>query len=446
MTPGSPASAVAAVAAGLYRGAAQAIARRGRAGVGAREGCVGTAQPATRARSGDLNPPPSSLDGLRVLDLTQVMAGPFCTQLLGDLGADVVKVEPPGRGDLSRSMGGERLRLRGPDNAPFLALNRNKRSVVLDLKEDAGRAALLRLAASADVLVENFRPGVTRSLGVGWDEVSRINPRLVYASISGFGQTGPYAGRPGFDLIAQGMSGVMSVTGEAGGRPVKCGVPVADLAAGLYAAVGILAALRARERTGRGQHVETSLFEAALSLSVWEATELFATGEAPRPLGSAHRLNAPYQAFRTADGWVTLAALTEPQWESLCGALGRPGLARDERFATNAGRMAHLPALVEAIEAALAAGTTAEWVERLLDAGVPAGPIHDHRQVFEDPHTRARGMVEEVEHPVEGLVRTLGFPLKLGDTPAAVRRPPPLLGEHTEEVLAELAARERTGP
>jgi formyl-CoA transferase len=384
---------------------------------------------------------PLALEGIRVIDLTQVMAGPSCTMLLGDLGADVIKVETPGTGDLSRSMGGARLRMRGKDNAPFLALNRNKRSIELDLKAPGDREAFLRLALTADVVVENFRPGVARRLGVDYDAVRAVNPRIVYASISGFGQTGPYADRPGLDLIAQGMSGVMSVTGERNGAPVKCGVPIADLAAGLYAASGILAALLARERTGEGQYVETSLFEAALALSAWESTEYWATGDAPHPWGSAHRLNAPYQAFRTADGHITLAAITPRQWEALCGALGRAELAADPRFATNAARMANLPALVEEIEGALAGASTAEWVERLLAAGLPAGPIHDYRQVFDDPHTRARRMVEETEHPVEGTIRMLGFPLKMSATPPRIRRPPPLLGEHTAELLEELGIR-----
>ena len=377
------------------------------------------------------------LEGIRVVDLTQVMAGPFCTMLLGDLGADVIKVEPV-VGDLSRSMGGARLRLRGPDNAPFLALNRNKRSVVLDLKDASGRAALVALARTADVLVESFRPGVMRRLGADYETLAPLSPRLVYASVSGFGQTGPYAERPGFDLVAQGMAGLMSVTGEPDGPPVKCGVPVSDLAAGLYAASGVMAALIARERTGQGQRVETSLFEAALALSVWEATEYWATGEAPRPLGSAHRLNAPYQAFRARDGDLTLAALTEAQWEKLCGVLERPALASDPRFSSNHARMENLDALTAEIEGALAAGDALEWVERLLAAGVPAGPILDYGQVFADPHTAARGMVETVEHPVEGSVRTLGFPLKMSATPPRVRRPPPLLGEHTREVLEEV--------
>ncbi len=366
------------------------------------------------------------------------MAGPFCTMLLGDLGADVIKIEPPGRGDLSRSLGGTALRLRGGDNAPFLALNRNKRSVTLDLKSPDGLDALRRLVRDADVLVENFRPGVMARLGADHAALSALNPRLVYASISGFGQTGPYADRPGFDLIAQGMSGVMSVTGEPGGPPVKCGVPIADLAAGLYAANGIMAALIARERTGTGQHVETSLFESALALSAWETTEYWATDQAPRALGSAHRLSAPYQAFRARDGHLTIAALTTAQWRSLCQVIGRERLTSDPRFATNEARLANVSALAGEIESALADGDVAAWVTRLLAAAVPAGPINDYAQVFADPHTAARHMTETIEHPVEGTIRTLGFPIKLSDTPPTVRRPPPLLGEHTDEVLGPL--------
>lgn len=388
---------------------------------------------------------PLPLENIRVVDLTQVMAGPFCTLLLGDMGADVIKVEPPEGGDLSRSMGGADLAMKGEDNAPFLALNRNKRSVALDLRSEGGREAFLALVATADVLVENFRPGVTARLGVDWDTLSALNPRLVYASISGFGQTGPYADRPGFDLIAQAMSGVMSVTGEEGGEPTKCGLPISDLSAGMYAAAGVLAALLARERTGRGQYLETSLFEAALGLSVWESTEYWATGRTPRALGSAHRLNAPYQAFRTGDGHIVLAALTPGQWRNLCGAVGLPELGDDPRFATNGDRMAHREELALELEAALSVDSTASWVERLLAAGVPAGPLMDYSQVFDDPHTRAREMVETVNHPVEGAIRTLGFPLKMRGTPLEVRRPPPLLGEHTDEVLRELGIESTNG-
>ena len=381
---------------------------------------------------------PLPLSGLVVVDLSQVMAGPYCTMLLGDLGADVIKIEPPGTGDLSRSMGGAQLELRGDDNAPFLALNRNKRSVVLDLKSPGDAERLRTLVRGADVFVENSRPGVMARLGFDYETLSSINPRLVYASISGFGHTGPYADRPGFDLIAQGMSGVMSVTGEPDGPPVKCGVPIADLSAGLFAANGIMAALIARERTGRGQHVETSLFESALALSVWETTEYWATGVSPRPKGSAHRLNAPYQAFRARDGYLTLAALTSQQWERLCAVLGREALVTDQRFATNDARMSNAPALTTEIESALADSTVAEWVARFHDAGVPAGPIHDYAQVFADPHTAARDMVWEIEHPVEGTIRTLGCPVKMGDAQLAPMRPPPLLGEHTNEVLAAI--------
>ncbi|MCC6317559.1 MAG: CoA transferase [Gemmatimonadaceae bacterium] len=388
---------------------------------------------------------PSPLDGVRVVDLTQVMAGPFCTMQLGDLGADVIKVEPPGTGDLARSMGGASMRTAAGDNAPFLALNRNKRSIALDLKAPADHATFMSLVRTADVLVESFRPGVTKRLGVDHEATSAVNPRLIYCSISGFGQTGPYADRPGFDLIAQGMTGVMSVTGEPGSAPVKCGVPIADLSAGLLAVTGILAALHARHTTQRGQHVETSLYDAALALTVWESTELWATGTAPGPMGSAHRLSAPYQAFRTRDGFITLAALTQSQWSSLCTVIDRADLVDDPRFRDNPARMAHRVALVTEIEAALARDTTAAWVDAFLATGVPAGPIHDLAQTLEDPHTHARRMVETVQHPGIGSVRTLGFPVKFSDTPPRVRRPPPALGEHGHEVRRELG-REPSGP
>ena len=377
------------------------------------------------------------LDGVRVVDLTQVMGGPFCTMQLGDLGADVIKVEPPG-GDLSRSMGGAELAMPGADNAPFFALNRNKRSIVLNLTLERDHEVFVALVRAADVLVESFRPGVTKRLRVDYATMAGINPRLIYTSISGFGQTGPNADRPGFDLIAQGMSGIMSVTGAPDGAPVKCGVPIADLEVGLIATNGILAALIARETTGRGQHIDTSLFESALAMCVWETTEYWASGKVPRAMGSAHRLSAPYEAFRTSDGYITLAALTQQQWQQLCATLDRGALASDPRFATNAARLAHRPELVREIEDALAVGTTSEWVERMLAAGVPAGPIHDFAQVLADPHTHARQMIEDVEHPVAGTVHTLGFPLKLSDMPLRVRRPPPLLGEHSAEILREL--------
>jgi crotonobetainyl-CoA:carnitine CoA-transferase CaiB-like acyl-CoA transferase len=373
---------------------------------------------------------------MRVLDLSQVMAGPFCCQVLGDLGADVTKIEPPRTGDQARHAMG--FRMSGEDTAAFLAVNRNKKSVTLNLKETEGRQIFLELAGSADVLVENFRPGVTARLGVDYPALEEINPRLIYASISGFGQTGPYASRPGFDLIAQGMSGVMSVTGEVGGPPVKSGIPIGDLSAGLFCASGILAAYIAREETGRGQHIDTSLFEGALALSIWESAELWATGRVPQPFGSAHRLTAPYQALETRDGYLNVGGNNQRFWVGLCRVIGREDLIEDDRFATNQDRMANLDSLVTELESALKKRTTDEWVKALLSEGVPAGPIYDYQEVFEDPHTRAREMMVEMEHPVEGTVRGLGIPIKLSETPGRIRRSAPLLGEHTQPTLMEL--------
>jgi crotonobetainyl-CoA:carnitine CoA-transferase CaiB-like acyl-CoA transferase len=377
----------------------------------------------------------SALAGLRVLELTQVMAGPFCGQVLADMGADVVKVETPAGGDSSRRSLG--FRMQGDDTAAFVAVNRNKRSLALDLKDEHHRAAFHRLVRDADVVLENNRPGVAARLGADYETLAELNPRLVYASISGFGQTGPYAQRAGYDLIAQGLSGVMSVTGEPDGNPVKCGIPIGDLSAGLFCAVGILSALAARERTGRGQQVDTSLFEGALALSIWETAELWATGRVPGKLGSAHRLTAPYQALRTRDGHLTVGGNNEKLWERLCGVVGREDLLGDPRFATNDDRMTNRADLVAELESALATRGTGEWVDALIEAGVPAGPIHDYAEVFADPHTQARKMEVRVEHPVEGTISALGIPVKLSDTPGSVRRPAPLLGEHTEEVLRE---------
>jgi formyl-CoA transferase len=380
--------------------------------------------------------PAGALDGLRVLDLTQVMAGPFCTMLLADLGADVIKIENPRAGDQTRRSWG--YAVHGEDSRAFLALNRNKRSVCLDLKEPDGLAAFLRLAESADIVVENFRPGVTKRLGVDYDTLAARNPGLIYASVSGFGQTGPYADRPGYDLIAQAMSGVMSITGTPGGTPVKSGLPVGDLGAGMFCALGIVAAVHARTKSGEGQYVETSLFEAALAMSVWESTEYWATGQVPQALGSANRMSAPYQALRTKDGYLTLGANNERLWQRLCAVLEVTELLTDPRFVTNPNRMAHRDELAAVLETRLSTATTDEWVTLLLDAGVPAGPIRDYRQVLdEDPHVKARGMVQEIDHPVEGRVRVLGSPVRMSRTPARIRRHPPLLGEHTEEVLGE---------
>jgi formyl-CoA transferase len=376
---------------------------------------------------------PRALQGLRVLDLTQIMAGPFCAMLLADMGADVVKVEPPG-GEASRHV---ELELAAGVSGPFLAVNRNKRGLVLDLKQPAGVAVLERLAATADVLVENYRPRVAERLGVDYPRLSAINPRLIYCSISGFGQTGPYADRGGYDLITQGMSGIMSATGSEGGAPVKVGVPVTDLGAGLFAVFGILCALRARHVTGRGQLVDTSLFEAGLALSAWEATEYWFSGQLPRGLGTAHRLNAPYQAFRASDGHFTVGAANDNLFPRFCAVLGLDDLVADPRFDSVAHRLQHRAALERLIEVATITQTRAHWLARCEAAGVPAGPISSVPEALDDAHVRARGMVQELPHPTLGRVKGLGNPVKMSRTPPVMRTVAPALGEDTEAILRE---------
>ena len=375
----------------------------------------------------------TALDGIRVLDHTQVMAGPFCAMLLADMGADVIKIEPPG-GESTR--GGE-LELIPGVSASFLAVNRNKRGLVLDLKRREGVDILKRLAGTADVLVENYRPGVAARLGVDYATLATINPRLVYCSISGFGQSGPYAHLGGFDLIAQGMSGIMSATGGEDGPPVKVGVPIADLGAGLFGLMGILAALRARRVTGRGQLVDTSLFEAGLALSAWEATEYWYTGENPRPLGTAHRLSAPYQAFRASDGHFTVGAANERLWPRFAGLLGLEPLTSDPRFATAAVRLRNRAALQALVEAVTVGRPRHHWLALCEEAGIPAGPIYSVPEALADPHALARGMVQELEHPRVGRVKALGNPVKLSKSPATMRKSAPELGEDTDAILRE---------
>ena len=380
--------------------------------------------------------PTLPLAGIRVLDISQVMAGPFCCMLLGDMGADVVKIEPPRIGDSTRhSMG---FRLKGDDSPGFLALNRNKRSIALDLKNPADRAVLYALVKTADVLVENARPGVAERLGMGYETLQAINPRLVYASISGFGHTGPWAQRPGFDLIAQAMSGVLSATGLPGHEPVKNGIPVADLGAGLFATYGILSALLGRERSGRGQFIDASLLEAALGLSVWETTELWGTGKSPQPIGTANRMSAPYQAMQASDGYFVIGAANQKLWLTFLDVIGRPELNSDARFATNALRVANRIELIDALRPTFATRTVHAWVDALLAAGVPAGPIYNYEQALASDHVAAREMVINIPHPVEGSFRALGFPVKMRGTPQRVRHPPPLLDEHGAEIRREL--------
>jgi formyl-CoA transferase len=376
------------------------------------------------------------LAGLRVLDLSQVMAGPFCCMLLGDMGADVIKVEPPGVGDQTRkSMG---FRMKGEDSPGFLALNRNKRSIAINLKSEAGRRVFYELVKTADILVENSRPGVAKKLGIDYDTLSGINPRLVYASISGFGQTGPWSQRPGFDLIAQAMSGVISAMGLPGGEPVKSGVPIGDLGAGLFALYGILSAIIGRQHSERGQYIDTSLFDAALALSVWETTELWATGNLPQPLGTANRMSAPYQAFSGSDGRFVVGAANQRLWLRFLEVIGRLEMADDPRYVDNKDRVAHREILAKELAPTFATKPANQWVEAFLAAGVPAGPINSYVEAFDNDHARSRRAMIEIEHPVEGRFKALGFPVKMSGPGPSVRRPPPLLGEHSEAILAEL--------
>ena len=374
-----------------------------------------------------------ALEGLRVIDLTQVMAGPFCSMLLADMGAEVIKVEPL-EGEPTRH---ERQLAPGVSGS-FLAVNRSKRGMAVDLKAKEGAAILRRLAAGADVLVENYRPGAARRLGLDYESLRAVNPRLIHCSISGFGQTGPYAQRGGFDLIAQGMSGIMSATGNEGGPPVKVGVPVTDLGAGLFAVFGILCALRARRLTGRGQQVDTSLFEAGLALSAWEATEYWYTGDLPRPLGTAHRLNAPYQALRASDGHFTVGAANNKLWAQFAALLGLKPLLADPRFAKPAERLANRAALEKLIEQVTVTRPRAHWLAQLEAAGIPAGPIYSIPEALADPQAEARGMTQQYDYPGAGRVKALGNPVKLSRTPARPAAPPPALGQDNAAILAEL--------
>ncbi len=382
------------------------------------------------------------LNGIRVLDLTRALAGPFCTMMLGDLGADVIKIERPRHGDESRGWGppfvGEPY---GPylgESAYFLAANRNKRSVTLDLSTPDGQRIARRLAGLSDVLVENFRTGALHRLGLGYEDLAPLTPRLVYCSVSGYGRTGPCADWPGYDLILQAEGGLMGITGPEEGPPCRTGVPIVDITAGMFAATGILAALRARDLTGRGQLVDASLLDAEVALLTNVASNFLVGGEDQRRLGNAHPNIAPYEAFRARDGWFALAANNDRQWACLCQAVGRPELVTDPRFVDNQSRVTHRAALCEILDATFQARDAAEWLAALRAAGVACGPINAIADVFEHPQTVARELVVQAVHPTAGTVRFPGFPYKLSETPAAVRRPPPLLGQHTDEVLTGL--------
>jgi crotonobetainyl-CoA:carnitine CoA-transferase CaiB-like acyl-CoA transferase len=375
------------------------------------------------------------LEGLKVIDLSHIMAGPTCSMLLADMGADVIKVEKTPGGDDARRMIPPKV---ADESAAFLIMNRNKRGIALNLKSEAGREALSRLLQDADVLIENYRRGTMEKMGFGYEVLRARNPKLIYCSISGFGRTGPYADRGGFDLVAQGMTGLMSITGEGpGAPPMKSGAPLTDITAGILACVGILAALHARESTGRGQMVDTSLFEAGITQTYWHSAICFATGVAPGAMGTAHPLNGPYQAFPASDGWITVGAANQENWLRLLQSLESPELRDDPRFLNNAERMRNLSALTSVLTPLFQRRTVADWLQRLEQSGVPAGPVLNIAQMHQDPQALAREMIVETSHPTAGQVKAIGLPIKFSDTPGGVRTAAPLLGQHTREVLRE---------
>jgi crotonobetainyl-CoA:carnitine CoA-transferase CaiB-like acyl-CoA transferase len=382
--------------------------------------------------AGDLPPP---LTGFRVLDLTRFLAGPYAAMVLADLGADVIKVEQPDGGDNSRGFGP--LHESG-ESWSFIQANRGKRSLALDIRDPRGLDLVRRLAARADLVLESFRPGVAARLGLSYDDVRALRPDVLYCSVSAFGQTGPYASRPGFDIMAQGVTGVLRMTGQPGGRPAKVGFAVNDIAAGMTAVQAVLAAQLVRAATGQGQYIDVALTDALLAWTVWEAGGYFGAGNVPEPAGTRHRLSAPYQAFRTSDGYVTIAAFTEPLWERTARALGAPHWASEPRFATSDARLAHLDELEEAVEAVTVTRTTAEWLTVLDAAGIPAGPVLRYDETLHDEQVQAREMIMEMDHPLMGRVRTLGQPAKYSRSPAgAYARPAPWLGQHTVAVLRD---------
>jgi crotonobetainyl-CoA:carnitine CoA-transferase CaiB-like acyl-CoA transferase len=379
-------------------------------------------------------PHPGPLAGMRVLELAQIMAGPTCGMMLADMGADVIKVEKLPGGDDAR--GYREPRVNGV-SAPFMILNRNKRGIALNLKHPKGREILLNMVKQADVLTENYRRGTLERLGLGYETLREINPGLIYCSVSGYGRDGPWADKGGFDLIAQGFSGLMSVTGEPGRPPVKTGNSIADINAGILAVVGILAAYAHKQKTGQGQVVETSLMEAALQQTYWQAAIYFATGQSSGPTGSAHLLTAPYQAFEASDGWINIGGANQANWERIADVLGHPEWRDDSRFHDNAARMRNLPALTDAMAAVLKTRTRDEWIAAFDAAGVPVGPVHTIAEALSHPQVQARGMVVEVEHPQAGRTKSLGCPLHFSATPTSVHRHAPMLGEHSRELLRE---------
>lgn len=374
------------------------------------------------------------LEGLTVIDLTRVLSGPYCTMLLADMGARVIKIEHPDRGDDTRAWGPP---FAAGESAYFLSINRNKESLTLDFKQPAGRRVLEDLLEKADVLVENFRPGTLDRLGLGYPTVAARYPRLVYCSISGYGQTGPKRDLPGYDAVMQAEGGLMSITGGDDGPPYRLGVAIADIVSGMFAANGIALALLARERTGRGQQVDIAMLDSVAALLTYQASSYFVTGDVPGRLGNRHPTIAPYETFETADGDIVVAAGNDLIWRKLCAVMEQPELGGDPRFMTNRDRVERYEEFRPIVAGALRTRQTADWLERLTAAGIPCGSVRDIEQVAADPQLLARDMVTTIEHPTIGALRQLGVPIKLSDTPGIVRTPPPLLGEHTERILRQ---------
>ncbi len=375
---------------------------------------------------------PEALKGVRVLDCSQILAGPFCSMLLADMGADVIKIEKPNGGDDTRRMGPPFI---DTESAAFLAINRNKRSIVLNFKEQSGVQAMKTLVKDADIVIENYRTGTMDRLGLGYEDLKNINPGIIYCSISGFGRTGPYANRGGFDLVAQGMSGLMSITGVPNSPPVKVGVPIADMNAGMFATYGILTAYINKLRTMKGQYLEISLLEAAIAYTVWESAGYFATGDIAEPLGSSHRNSAPYQALKTKDGHINIGAPNQSNWERFANAIERTDLVARNEFKDNASRLVNRESLEVELELTLTTKSSGEWLEVLEKCGVPAGPILNVSEVWNDPQIQARNMKVTLEHPTAGKIKNIGLAAKLYSTPGRITKPAPLLGQHTREVL-----------
>lgn len=377
---------------------------------------------------------PEALEGVRVLDCSQILAGPFCSMLLADMGADVIKIEKPNGGDDTRRMGPPFI---DTESAAFLAMNRNKRSIVLNFKEQSGVQAMKTLVKDADIVIENYRTGTMARLGLGYEDLKNINPGIIYCSISGFGRTGPYANRGGFDLVAQGMSGLMSITGVPNSPPVKVGVPIADMNAGMFATYGILTAYINKLRTKKGQYLEISLLEAAIAYTVWESAGYFATGDIAEPLGSSHRNSAPYQALKTKDGHINVGAPNQSNWERFANAIERSDLVTRNEFKDNASRLVNRESLERELELTLTTKNSSEWLEVLEKSGVPAGPILNISEVWNDPQVEARNMKVTLDHPTAGKITNIGLAAKLYSTPGRITKPAPLLGEHTREILVD---------